>query len=509
MTALLALAALAVVWDVFYAGRISHLRRVPRSLAVLSALAGLLVAPALLAAVTTASIYGGRAVAVIAWLWPVSALLVLAQALHATASRRVLLSIGIAVTAYDAVAAATAITRWLLHVTGGAPGPLLALDAAHATVLGALAGSDALTSPLAMLVPLLAPAYPARWRLSRAVRGTVALLAFTLVAATALELPRGVATIRSYQAWSGDRLSERPAGDFAIGVKLFPDLDGPPPAPAMRSDIPLLDSLDVRAVSIVLRPGGARNVALDSLARALEPVRRDSLLVIVSLGWSADDAERLRADPAEWLAARMRIVDRVARRLRPDYLDPAHEPYGAGLSALGAQTPTFWRDYLTRAEATTRAVNRRIGIAYSAAGYDTADSALYAWAARGDSPVAAVGFAVVPSFRGGAGVDARLRAADRWMRAAGIDTLPPRARKPHWLFRVAAYPVAHGDASQERTVWRALTWATARPAVVGVVVAEPGDYVTTTGLRSASGRLRRVVPTMRRAARALREAVAP
>ena len=88
MTALLALAALAVVWDVFYAGRISRLRRVPRSLAVLSALAGLLVPPALLAAVTSASIYGGRAVAVISWLWPVSALLVVVQATHATASRR-------------------------------------------------------------------------------------------------------------------------------------------------------------------------------------------------------------------------------------------------------------------------------------------------------------------------------------------------------------------------------------------------------------------------------------
>ena len=153
-------------------------------------------------------------------------------------------------------------------------------------------------------------------------------------------------------------------------------------------------------------------------------------------------------------------------------------------------------------------MNRRIGIAVDAAGYGTADSALYTWAAGPDSPVDAVGFVVTPSFRGGAGVDARLRAADRWMRAAGVDTLPARARKPHWI-TASAYPVAHGDASQERTLWHALTWATARPSIVGVIAAEPGDYVTTTGLRGASGRMRRAVPMLQRTVKALREAVAP
>jgi hypothetical protein len=154
-------------------------------------------------------------------------------------------------------------------------------------------------------------------------------------------------------------------------------------------------------------------------------------------------------------------------------------------------------------------VNRRIGIAYAAAAYGTADSALYAWAVRPEAPVAAVGFAVAPSFRGGAGVDARLRAADRWMRAAGMDTLPARARKPHWLLRVSAFPVAHGDASQERTVWHALAWATSHAVMSGVIVAEPGDYVSTTGLRGASGRTRPAVAALGRAARGLREAVAP
>ncbi|MGZ8415254.1 MAG: hypothetical protein ACXW05_21200, partial [Gemmatirosa sp.] len=65
------------------------------------------------------------------------------------------------------------------------------------------------------------------------------------------------------------------------------------------------------------------------------------------------------------------------------------------------------------------------------------------------------------------------------------------------------------DASQERAVWHTLAWATAHPDVDGVVVGESGDYARMTGLRAASGRMRRVVPALNRASRALREAVVP
>ena len=34
-----------------------------------------------------------------------------------------------------------------------------------------------------------------------------------------------------------ERLQERPAGDFDIGLKIFPDLDGPPPPVAIKNDL--------------------------------------------------------------------------------------------------------------------------------------------------------------------------------------------------------------------------------------------------------------------------------
>jgi hypothetical protein len=68
--------------------------------------------------------------------------------------------------------------------------------------------------------------------------------------------------------------------------------------------------------------------------------------------------------------------------------------------------------------------------------------------------------------------------------------------------------MAHGDVSQQRTVWHTLAWATSHPEVVGVIVAEPDDYLSTSGLRTPSGRFRPVVTALDRAARGLREAAA-
>jgi hypothetical protein len=82
-----------------------------------------------------------------------------------------------------------------------------------------------------------------------------------------------------------------------------------------------------------------------------------------------------------------------------------------------------------------------------------------------------------------------------------------RRPKPHWIFDVRSYPAAHGDMSQERTVWHTLAWATAHPELVGVIVAEPSDYLTVTGLRTSTGRMRTAVAAMRRATRGLRESV--
>ena len=52
---------------------------------------------------------------------------------------------------------------------------------------------------------------------------------------------------------------------------------------ARASDSALVDSVDVDAVSVVIVPGASRT-AIDSVARVLDPARRDSTVVIVALG---------------------------------------------------------------------------------------------------------------------------------------------------------------------------------------------------------------------------------
>ena len=63
---------LVMLWDVFLAGQIGQLRRAPRFFRSVTALAGLLIAPAVLVAVAAASILNGRAIHIIAWVWPLT-----------------------------------------------------------------------------------------------------------------------------------------------------------------------------------------------------------------------------------------------------------------------------------------------------------------------------------------------------------------------------------------------------------------------------------------------------
>ena len=484
---------LAVAWDVTYAGRIAQLRRAPRALATLSGVCGLLIAPAFAAHLAGSSLYGGRAVNSIAWVWPLATLLVLAQALYATARRLVTPLVGVPLVAYNLLATLVTLARYL--VERGADPPA------------------ALASPLAVLVPLLVPAYPARWRLTRAARALLSLGAAFVAGVTLLEVPRGVGAVASYAPFAAERLSERPGGDFAVGVSALTRLAGPPPALAVRNDVPLLDSLQVDAVAVRLRPDAGTLAALDSLDHVLEPARRDSTRLIVSLEYAPGDAALRRADPAGFDARRLAFVERVARALRPDVLLPAGAPYGENAELVGRLPVEAWHGYLRAAAERAHAVNRRIRVGVSAGDYSPADSALYVWAASRAAPLEAVGFAVAPSFTGGTGVDARLHAADRWMRAAaladGREVGSARGAKEHWVFDVHGFPVVHGAASQAGTVWHTLAWATEHPEVVGVITSEPGDYAEMTGLRAADGRLRPAADALQRAMRGLRETVAP
>ena len=412
--------AVVLAWNIVYAGRIARLRRAPRPLATLSGACGLLVAPALVAHLAASSLYGGRAVGGIAWLWPLTTTLFLAQAAYATTRRFVTPLLGVPLLAYDLLVCAAAWTRYAVDVDGRAPTALLALTAAQAALVGTALGPAALASPFAVQLPLVVPAYPARWRLTRSARALLALAATFAAGALLLELPRGVGAVRSYAPWAAERLSERPRGDFVLGAKLLNTLAGPPTSLSTRWDLPLLDSLGtVGAVSVALRPGALTLLALDSLRRVLDAARADSTLLVVELRYDPDDGTRRRADPAAFDRRRLAMVE---------------------------------------------------------------------------------------------------RAADRWMRATARATAAsspgaagaPRPRtKPHWLFDVHAFPAVHGDESQERTIWHALAWATANPAVTGVIVSEPGDYATMTGLRAASGRLRGATGALARAARGLQETVVP
>ena len=498
---------LLLLWNIVYAGRIAQLRRAPRPLTALSALCGFLVAPALVARLASATVLGGDAVAAVAWLWPVAALLFVAQAAYATLMRYVTPLVGVPLLAYNALLLGVALAQWMLRVGWPVPTLLVALTAAEATILGTLVGRAALVVPFIVPVPIIVPAYPARRRATRVGRAALAVAAAFVAGVTLLELPRGIGAVNSYQPYSQERLSERPAGDFSIGAKILPTLAGLPPAPAVRDAVPLTDTLDLDAVSITVRPKALSLTSLDSLSKLLEPLRRDSTRIVVTIGFDDDDLAALQSGDAGFLRRRMNAVDRVARALRPDILLPGEAPYGADADVLGTRPVSFWQSYFTAAATSAHAVNRRIRVAVAASRYDTNDSTLYAWAASSGSPVDAVGFLVRPSFNGGPGVDARLRAADRWMRIASTGPDAPRRAKPHWVFDVRAFPMTHGEASQDRTVWHTLAWATAHPQVVGVIVGEPDDYLMMNGLLSASGRFRPVIGTMNRAARGLREAV--
>jgi hypothetical protein len=499
----LTIAALVLGWDVFMSGQIAALRRAPHPFAVLTGLSGLLVVPATLVAVASVSLLYGRAINSVAWLWPLCCVLFALQALYATARRLITSFIGVPLAAYDVILAIVAVTRQLAYDGVALPPWALALGAAHATTLGYIMGRGALSSPLALQIPMLSPAFPARWRLSRTVRAALAAGAAISAGVTALEIVRGYAAVRSYDRYAAVRLQERPAGDFQVGMTLFPELTETISPSVAKQDVALLDTLDVDVVMVTVDAGGARAAALDSLARTLDPFRRDSTALIVALGYAPGERERLADSSAAYGRARLADVERIVRRLRPDYLLPADEPYGRGADALGTQPVAYWERFLTDAAARARRADRRVKVGVALAGFGSRDSALYAWATAPRSPLDLVGFTMVPGFRGGLSLEARLHAADRWMRVTGP------SRTQHWVLAAGGYPVAHGEVSQERAVWGALAWATSRPALKGVIVQTSDDYTTLTGLRAANGRLRPVAAAMTRAVKGLREGVAP
>ncbi|MDQ3812111.1 MAG: hypothetical protein M3336_17660, partial [Chloroflexota bacterium] len=420
----LVLSLLVVVFDIIVAGRITRLRDAPRLLGALSAIAGLLIAPALFVTLASSSLLSGRALHAVAWVWPATSILIAAQASYAVWIGRAAPQYGIPIALYDLLLAIIYSTRYAIFLGAAPSEPLLALVGAQMDAL-ATVHPLAIGLPLYLHVPMVAPVHGTGRRLGALLRGTLAALAVAWAALIVVAFPKATRAVRSYARYAGERLQERPRGDFLIGLKIFPTLsDGPPPL-GLKSDLALADSLGVAAISVYVAPDGASRRALDSLAHSLDEQRRGGKRLIVALDFTPTQWARPDAAAEPYLRARRGDVERIARRLRPDYLVPVVDPNGTASRALGERPPHVWEAYLRDAAAAAHRIDPRIGVIAHIGGYTASDSALYAWAAAAGSPVDGVAVSLYPWYDGASVLDARMRTADRWMRAS-------RSRKQHW-----------------------------------------------------------------------------
>jgi hypothetical protein len=488
LTARLAACVLAVLialaWDIGTAGRVASQPKAPPAFRVLTGISGFLVAPALLAWIAGQSALTGHALFGLAWLWPLVTLLFVVQVADAMARRLVPPLLGAPLLAIDAIVAFTAVMRYAVSLGHDVPAIALVPGVAEARAIAVALGHTVMTSPLVVVPPLLAPALPARSRFSTVARTLLALGATAACVLVAREGAGARAGLVGYARLGVDHVTERDSLPFVVGLRILPELTGPPPAAAMREDMLLADSLGVTALHVRIAPEGCTPSALDSLGRALESYRRDSVRVIVSLGFPRAAAFERRASNARYLARRAEEIDRIVRRLKPDYLIPADAPYGAGTDALGALPVRWWEDYFTAMAAVAHRIRpaTRVVLAASAAG--ARDSVLYAWASATGSPVDVPAFELAAARGGAAHFVTTLATADRWMQVAG-------GSRPNWVL-VSAAPALEGEEAQRRAIRHVMAWASARGAIEGVVLGDASDYDRLTGFRTASGRLRRV-----------------
>ena len=497
----LALSLIIVLWDVVLAGRISQLRLASRPFAAITGLCCLLLLPALIIHMATATLITGRAVVAVDWIWPLVVVLFAVQAIYAVSRRLVNYLWGVPIVVYDVVLAATEVVRFgVAHGWGWANDVSGLLTAQSSTLAIVTQSPIAVTTPFFFLVPMISPAFPALRRTTAAFRAFVAVDATLWVIAF---LVWGLSAAK--QAGDAltdhldDRLRERPAGDFRIGLKVLPDIASDPSPLAVEKDMQLAVQLGVRAVAVVIAPG-----ATDStLARTSREIERlgDSVTVIVSIGYKGKLLPELGVTPFDE-TERLATLERVVRRMHPDILLPAEDPMAVGARIVGQLPVERWKQYFTDASQRAKAIDARVKVGYAVSSYGIADSILYAWAAQPGSPIDVVGFSFFPEKKGIDDiVNAFEPAADRWMK-----TTPPR--KEHWVFAAGGFPLTTGERMQERIVWRSLAWATDHPAIKGLIVYEASDYAQARGLRSPNGRLRAAERAVRNAIKQLRESIA-
>ena len=497
----LALSLIIVIWDVVLSGRIAQLRLASRPFAAITGLCCLLLLPALIIHMATATVITGRAVVAVDWIWPLVVLLFAVQAIYAVSRRLVNYLWGVPIVVYDVVLAATEIVRFgVAHGWGWANGASGLLTAQSSTLAIMTQSPLAVTTPFFFLVPMISPAFPALRRTTAAFRAFVAVdatlwMIFTLVWGLSAAKKAGDALADHLE----DRLRERPAGDFRVGLKILPDIASEPSPLALEKDVELAVRLGVRSLALVVAPG-ATDSALARTARQIDRLG-DSLTVVVAIGYKGKLVPELGVTPFDE-SVRLATVEKVARYMHPTILLPAEDPMSLGARIVGQLPVERWQRYLTNASQRAKAIDSRIKVGYSVSSYGIADSILYAWAAGPGSPMDVVGFSFFPEKKGIDDiVNAFEPAADRWMK-----TTPPR--KEHWVFAVGGFPLTTGERMQERIIWRSLSWATDHPAIKGLIVYEASDYAQARGLRAPNGRLRAAERAVRNAIRQLRESIA-
>ena len=477
------------------AGWIASRTEAPRPFTSLTAFCGLMIAPALVITVATGTEGGSRTVAGISWLLPVITLAIVAQVLYSMSMRLLSPVVALPILLYDLLVSGVAIGDFLVAQRGEAPLALQGLVGARDAIIGMTVGRAALVSPFALLVPVIAPAYPARWRLSAVIRAFIVLAATAVTTLLLIEWPRGVGAVRSYQSSLYSRMQPRPLGDFAMGIRLFPVIAAPPPARSVAADMRMAKVLEPEVVLVVVEVDGTGRTALDSLSRVLEPFRSDSVLIAIAMrvepgGGQLDNAERQQA------------LERVLLQVRPDVLFPALLEPLPGLLRQANPTPQWWRSVLVPSAATVERVRPRTRLGWIASRLDQTDSIVYAWASETGSPVELIGATVFPSFSGLSAVDARLRAFDRWH---SIEAAKGSAVRPHWLATVGGLPHAHGDNSQLAAIRRSLAWGSRQRWINAVIIGESGDYDGWLGLRASNGRNRKALAELTRASQGMRE----
>ncbi len=487
---------LVLGWDVFVAGRIATARGQRPGVVEVSGLCGLLIVPGAIIAVASSWANLGRTVALLGWIWPLTLLLFVAQGVVAAWQRRVSSFVVVPFLLLNLLVLVGATAR--LAATGwpDAPPELLGVAVALTGVIGVAWGPQALGTPLAIFLPLVVPVGPSRWPGGGTVRAMLALAAAVVVCATAIAWPASVRSVASFRALASATLVERPRGDMVLGIRIFPVLDRAPIPLAIRRDLPLVDTIGARVLSIIVTPAGATPLALDSLAGVLADVRSDSVLIAVSLGYDPRERERIRVDPVAAATRRVALTEQIVRRVRPNVLIPALDPMREGRAALGPLPLRWWTDYIGDAARMAHRVRPATRVAVPASSFTPADSQLYAWALA-SREVDLAGFSFAPGFNGGGDVRAQLRVASRWMAGHA---------KPHWVTTARGYPTVFGEAAQRDWLVGVMAWATRHPLINAVVVDGAGDYDVLTGLRRPDGRLRPATFALAAANRALREA---